>query len=113
MDDTGASYLCHHTSKACQGVTTTGCPSSPVDFIVIKERERVGAIGHQHGLEGVHLQNVQNKLRSSSPVVAPLPPQPLCTPPTLHPTPKHRRPALMLCHPLKFVLASSAKKQDV
>lgn len=90
-DETGNPYLCHHTPKACQGVAATRCPGCPVDFIVIKECECVGAVGHQHGLEGVHLQNVQNKLRSSSPSGGSPPPHPITTmdpPPTLHPTPE-------------------------
>lgn len=71
-------YLCHHASKACQRVATAGCPSSPVDLIVIKECERVGAIGHQHGLEGVHLKNVRKPsglaFSGRRTVVAPLTP---------------------------------------
>lgn len=58
-DDRRTFYLGHHTSEACQRVTATGCPSSPVDLIVIKECECVGTIRHQHGLEGVYLKNVQ------------------------------------------------------
>lgn len=50
-------YLCHHSPKTCQGIATACRPCGPVDFIIIEECERIGAIRHQDGLEGVHLQD--------------------------------------------------------
>lgn len=50
-------YLCHHSTKTRQGVTATSRPRGPVDLVIIEEGECVGAIRHQDGLEGVHLQD--------------------------------------------------------
>lgn len=52
-----ATYLCHHSAKAGQGVTAARRPSGPVDLIIIEERKRVGSVGHQNSLEGVHLRD--------------------------------------------------------
>ena len=52
-----ATYLCHHSPKAGQGVTAARCPSGPIDFIIIEERECIGSVRHQDSLEGVHLQD--------------------------------------------------------
>lgn len=50
-------YLGHHAPKARQGIATTRGPSGPVDLVIIEEREGVGAIRYQDGLEGIHLQD--------------------------------------------------------
>lgn len=97
-------HLCHHSPETSQGVTTARCPSGPVDFIVIEERECIGAIRHQDSLEGVHLQDGKAWPHDSRSPGAPVPAAAL-------PTPKQHRAALTLCLLSEFGLASSGERK--
>lgn len=105
-------YLRHHSPKTCQGIATTRSPSGPVDLIIIEERECVGAIRHQDGLEGVHLQDENGWVWGSHDSHSPPSRQSQLPSPSPLLTPKLPRAAarpLLLCLLSEYVLASSGK----
>lgn len=107
-------YLGHHSPKTRQGITAARRPSGPVDFVIIEEREGIGAVRHQDGLEGVHLQDANGWVGSG--LTSPGAPLPSSS--SLYPAPSPLKqlraaptPASVLCLLSKYVLTSRGKSK--